>query len=628
MPQSHPHVHPSDSTASELILAGNRHFQVFQYTEARTYYERAVQAAIRENDSRRELLAMWWLVRIENQLFRFEPALEASIRLYELSADRSDTLMMMRALIQEAHIYFETNQNDKAYETYAATRDLADSAGNNYFLALAIRLMGQVQLKNRQMDEAIIHFETSNEIFKELNNTSELILGYSQLALLYNRIYDNKQSIQYSRLAMELSEFIGNDDQLATHLYILSSSYNAMGDYVSALQYAKRSLEIRRRFQSPLRISYSLYQIANLYFKTGQFEQALAYNEECLALEREHSSPVELIYTLTQGAAIFEMLDRHEDARRYSREAIDIGYEFRAWHRINPPIRNLARSYINGDEPLQAIELLNEGMALVETTGQDEILGDFYLFRGIAYNMTGNHDAALADYKNAIAHINTFVERIVPPSYYFHLAQGYRHLGSDSAYTYAREFINSNNRYRENIRLSPGLRAGFMSRFVDQYHEIARWHLEDLSDVALAYTIIEQARARTFAESVADAATDFSSEIDDALLVELNDAEARYQRAEADMIRLQTSEASRELRDAELAYEIVISKIRGSSDLYDRFHNPEPLSLDQARRLIDRNTAVISYAVTKTHLIGIAFSTTRSTHWTVALDQSSGSESG
>lgn len=619
------HSGPSDSTASSLIRAGNRYFDVYQNDEARKYFERAVQAAIRENDSRHELLAMWWLVRIENRLFRFEPALEASVRLYELSAERADTLMMMRALIQEAGVYFETNYNDKAYEVYAAILDLAESAGNDYFRAIAIRHMGQVLTKNRQTDEAIKKFEASNQILKDMGNSGELLYGYSRLAMLYNQVYDNKQSIHYSRLAMELSEATGNQTQTATQLYTISSSHNAMGDYLSALEYAKRALEIRRRLQIIPHINLSLYQIANLYFKTGQFEQALAYNEECLAMEREHSSHVELIYTLTQGAAILEMLDRHEEARLYSREAIDIGYEYRAWHRINPAIRNLARSYINGDEPLQAIELLNEGMALVETTGQDEILGDFYLFRGIAYNMTGNHDAALSDYKNAIAHINTFKERIVPPSYYFHLAQGYRYAGSDSAYTYAREFINSNNRYRENIRLSAGLRAGFMSRFVDQYHEIARWYLEDLNDVVQAYNIIEQARSRTFAESVADAATDFSSMTDDALLVELNEASARYQRAEADMNRNQTTEASQELRDAELSYEIVMSKIRSSSYLFERYHNPEPLKLEQARKLIDRGTAVISYAVTKTHLIGIAFNTTRSTHWTVALDQASGS---
>jgi tetratricopeptide (TPR) repeat protein len=129
-------------------------------------------------------------------------------------------------------------------------------------------------------------------------------------------------------------------------------------------------------------------------------------------------------------------------------------------------MRNLARSYITGNEPEKAIELLNEGLALIDSTGQDEILGDFHLFRGIAYNQTGNHTGALDDYKNAIAHIKTYPLRIVPPSYYFHLARGYRHLGSDSAYVYAREFIDSNNRYRENIRLSAGLRAGFMSRLL------------------------------------------------------------------------------------------------------------------------------------------------------------------
>jgi hypothetical protein len=42
---------------------------------------------------------------------------------------------------------------------------------------------------------------------------------------------------------------------------------------------------------------------------------------------------------------------------------------------------------------------------------------------------------------------------------------------------------------------------------------------------------------------------------------------------------MQTEEAARELRDAGLAYEVVISKIRSSVDVYDRFHNPDPLTL-------------------------------------------------
>ncbi|MFU8861420.1 MAG: CHAT domain-containing protein [Cyclonatronaceae bacterium] len=572
-------------------------------------------------------MAMWYKVITDNRVFRLEPAMEGSIRLYDLSAARADTLMMMRALFQKARVLDAQNEYQKAYEVYEAIQDLAERVGNRGFLASAIRNMGQIHRTNRQIDDAMEKFDTSIEYYKALEDTSELILTYNFVAVMYNDNYDITTSMHYSRMAMELSEASGNTFQVSIQLYNLSNSYSAMGDYVTALQYAKRALELRRNIPIPREVNFALYQIANLYFKTGQFEQALAFNEECLALERNEQYLSEMIYTLTQGAAIFEMLDRHEEARRYSREAIDISYRLNAWHRIIHPMRNLARSYITGNEPGKAIEILNEGLALIDTTGQDEILGDFYLYRGIAYNLTGNHTGALDDFKNAIAHIKTFPERIVPPSYYFHLARGYRHLGSDSAYVYAREFIESNNRYRKNIRLSAGLRAGFMSRFVEQYHEIARWYLEDLQDVVLAYNIIEQARARTFAESVADAATDFSSDIDSDLLAELKEAEARLQMAELDLNRLKTEEAARDLRDAGLAYEVVISKIRNSDAMYDRFHDPEPLTLTQARKLIDRNTAVISYAVTGTHLIGIAFSDTRSTHWTIEFDQPSGSAS-
>ncbi|MFN2373245.1 MAG: CHAT domain-containing protein, partial [Cyclonatronaceae bacterium] len=632
-----------DSTSAQLITAGYRHFQANRYDEARGYFDRAHVAAIRDNESRRELLAMWYNVLIENRQYRYESALVGSIRLYDLSAARSDTLMMMRALFEKGHVFYENNDTEKAHEVYGEIQELAEGVGNRRFLANATRIMGQLHSRMRQVDAAMEKYSTSIDLYKDMNDTTSLIRAYNFAAVLYNENHDINTSIHYSRMAMELSEASGNIVMLATQLFNLSNSYSAMGDYVSALQFAKRSLEFRRNLHLPLSLSYSLYQIANLYYKTGQFELALAFNEECIAIERKHLTPAELIYTLTQGAAIFEMLDRHEDARRYSREAIDISYRYNAWHRISAPMRNLARSYITGNEPEKAIELLNEGLAMIDSTGQDDILGDFYLFRGIAYNLTGNHTGALDDYKNAIAHIKTFPLRIVPPSYYFHLARGYRHLGSDSAYVYAREFIESNNRYRENIRLSAGLRAGFMSRFIDQYHEIARWYLEDLQDVVQAYNIIEQARARTFAESVADAATDFSSDLDDDLQAELKEAEARLQKSELDVNRLQTEEAAREseldvnrlkteeaareLRDAGLAYEVVISKIRSSDVVYDRFHNPEPLTMSQARKLIDRNTAVISYAFTSTHLIGIAFSATRSTHWTVEFDQAPGAGS-
>ena len=613
-----------DSTSAQLITAGYRHFQGSRYDEARKYFDRALVSAIRENDSRRELMAMWYNVWIENREFRFESALEGSIRLYDLSVARADTIMMIRALFEKGNVFYENNEYEKAHEVYDEIQDLAERVGSRRFLAQSIRIMGQLYSRTRQVDAAMDKFRTSIEIYKATEDTTSLIFTYNFVAVLYNDNYDLNTSIRYSRMAMELSEASGNTTQLATQLYNLSNSYSALGDYMTALQYAMRSLELRRNLQLPRIVSYSLYQIANLYYKTGQFELALAFNEECIAIERKHLTPAELIYTLTQGAAIFEMLDRHEDARRYSREAIDISYRYNAWHRIIHPMRNLARSYITGNEPDKAIELLNEGLALIDSTGQDEILGDLYLLRGIAYNQTGNHTGALDDYKNAIAHIKTYPLRIVPPSYYFHLARGYRHLGSDSAYVFAREFIITNDRYRENIRLSAGLRAGFMSRFVDQYHEIARWYLEDLQDVVQAYDIIEQARARTFAESVADAATDFSSALDVALLAELKEAEARLQKAELDVNRLQSEEAAWELRDAGLAHEVVISKIRSSVDVYDRFHNPDPLTMSQARKLIDRNTAVISYAFTSTHLIGIAFSDTRSTHWTVEFDHISG----
>jgi tetratricopeptide (TPR) repeat protein len=292
-------------------------------------------AAIRENDSRRELLAMWYNVLIENEQYRYESALEGSIRLYDLSAARADTLMMMRALFEKGHVFLRIMTTEKAHEVYGEIQELAERVGNRRFLALAIRITGQLHSRMRQVDAAMEKFETSIDIYKALNDTSSLIVTYNYAAVLYNENYDINTSIHYSRMAMELSEASGNIALLSTQLYNLSNSYSAMGDYVTALQYAKRSLEFRRNLQLPLSLSYSLYQIANLYYKTGQFELALAFNEECLAIERKHLTPAELIYTLTQGAAIFEMLDRHEDARRYSREAIDISYRHNAWHRIS-----------------------------------------------------------------------------------------------------------------------------------------------------------------------------------------------------------------------------------------------------------------------------------------------------
>jgi CHAT domain-containing protein len=615
-------IEMQDSTSAQLIRSGNEALSTFQFEEARGYFQRALVMAGRENDQRKKLTAELRISTVDSKLYHFEPAINRASRVYEKSAELADTLCMIQALELIGSNYYQKRDLESALTWLTAYHELAAAAGNDDHLTNSLITLARVYNRMMQPERALETYHKSLEISVARRDTSRIISAYSEIAKQYSDSHHYRKSLEYAYKALKLSENMGNDLRMSTQLHNMATTYGMMGDFVTELQYATRALEIRRRHQSPSQISIALYNIAGMYYRAGQFEMALKLNQECLEIERQYSRPYEIIYTLTQNSSILEMLGRQDEARQYARDAIELGLEHKLWERILFPYRNLARSYITDHQPEKALAEISRALELTDSTGHDTYINELYMLRGNAYNLLGRHEEALQSYRTAFAYTRITEERETPPVYYFQIARGFRHTGSDSAFVYAREFIERTGRHRENFRMSAGMRAGFMSRFIEHYHEIARWHLEDRDDTQTAYGIIELARARTFAENVADAAVDFSSLIDEDLQIELQKAVSDLRAAEARYSRLRTEEAARNLRDAGLAHEVAISRIRSASDLFDRFHDPEPLSLDRARKLIGLNTAVISYSLSGTHLTAIAFSPTHTRHWVTSLEDS------
>jgi CHAT domain-containing protein/tetratricopeptide (TPR) repeat protein len=609
-----------DSTFADYFRAGREKRLSSDPVAAIPLLEKAIEMARLENNTGNEISAFRELILAYWNDNRIELITQSGAVLYELAEKSGDLNSKYWAIVETGSANRVVNNLHDAIYWHEKGIQLAKENNNSHQLALNSLRLAQVYYRLRRFGEALELLEVARDIFTERGSIQFQIQTYFMLGLVHHHNSNLQTALEILFEGLELGAGLGDNATITDILNQISLIYEQQDEQVAALEYAIRALEIRRRIDRPLQLSNALYHIARLYFSAGQFEQAYIFNEECLEMERRYGRYEDILFTLTQGAAIYEVMGRYDKAIEYTSEAIELGHRHQIWRRINHPYRNQARVYIAMGEPEKAIAVLDEAFELIGRTGMEVQLDVLLLLQGNALNLTGRHDEALDYYRRALDLARSDASRPTPPPFYFHLARGFRYAGSDSAYYYAREFIERNNRYRANFRFSDALRAGVMRRFVEQYHEIARWYLDDLNDAGTAWHILEQAKARSFAESVAETGIDIMQDADQELVAHYEEARSRLEQAEAGVNRSASDHNESDLRLAQLLYENAAARLRNSNERYRMIYQPEPVTMDQVRRLIDRNTAVVTYAITRTHLLGVAFTTTRQHSWSIELD--------
>ena len=183
--------------------------------------------------------------------------------------------------------------------------------------AYILRKIGTIHHYNANLNEALVYYQRSLEIYKELDNKEGIAQSLINIGVICENWEDYAEALVYYQRSLEINKELDNKNGIAKSLNSIGNIYYCWGDYAEALEYDQRSLEINKELDNKFDIALSLNNIGYIYNKTNDQMLAKNYLERSIKIAEELESTPLLCYNYEELSETYYGLDMYKKALEY-----------------------------------------------------------------------------------------------------------------------------------------------------------------------------------------------------------------------------------------------------------------------------------------------------------------------
>ncbi|HET9229273.1 MAG TPA: CHAT domain-containing protein [Thermoanaerobaculia bacterium] len=417
------------------------------------------------------------------------------------------------------------------------------------------------------------------------------------------------------RRAIERYERLNPDDpELARALSRLGLSEMDRGDLALSEKHLRRALAIREKLMpESLLVASSFQNLGFVAERRGDLVAAEEHHRRALAI-REKIAPdsVDMAESLANLATLERRKGNLAKADEDLRRALEIQERKsspESANAINIRINRAGVAMNRGDLAL-AEELYSRALALLESRSQMgpdasdclEGLGMIALERGDLVKAEAFFQRGLG-IREKLEPGSTGVAMLLNGLGRVHLRGGRLAMAADS-FCRATKAID-----QQRTRLGGPMeeRSSFGGTTAEYYRDCLA-ALVDRGQAQEAFRVLEQGRARSFLDLLAERDLRWTANLPPELARDRKQVNAEYDRTQAALARLSPAgnqaEAEAEvdrlqvrLRELRVKQEEIVAKIRQASPRDAALHEPQPLDLAAARNALDPGTLLLAYSI-------------------------------
>jgi CHAT domain-containing protein/tetratricopeptide (TPR) repeat protein len=502
----------------------------------------------------------------------------------------------------------------KLYDSKKNLIYVADSAGKNegekIYLISATPETYQLEVRTARVDGSLGSYSINLREVKQPTATdvkfTKAMSIFSEGHFLHKLL--NEES---ARSAIRKFEEAGNlcRELLDTRceaqvLHYAGKTYDWLGEEDKALDVYYRSIELYEKVKDLKEVRTVLNRVAYVYNKMGEYNKSLELHFKVLSMQRAAGNQGSS--TLSNIGSIYYTLGDWNKSLQYNLESLSILERDRKVAEMGQPYNSAGEAYLKLGQPDKALDFFNRSIKSWKLEGK--LLGEAFGLRNIGdvYASRKEHEMALKFYTEALNKFQEIVDKHAEARTLFHMAKVYLEVGSLSK---SRELVERAISIVEKFRsriIARNLRASYFTtvkEYYDFYIDLLMLMHQKSSSVGhdiQALHASERARARTLLEMLTEAQVDIRAGADPKLLMRERDIhrqiEATYERQKNFPLEREEEEAiKRELIDLTRENERVQAQIKESNPRLARLTQPEPLGVDQIKRLLGNNTVLLEF---------------------------------
>ncbi|MCB8965046.1 MAG: tetratricopeptide repeat protein [Bacteroidales bacterium] len=296
-------------------------------------------------------------------------------------------------LTQIASAYSDSNYR-KSLDYFTTALEVAEKLDERKHLGDTYHKIGFCYERMGEFTSALKNYNNAADIYTHLNDQKNLAGVFNDIGLIYRNwgkydraleSYLKAQKIFDETLDIEGSAMVANS---------IGQIYFYQENHAKAIEFFMRYYNINASMGNPRAVAGAANNIASAYLELKKHDEALNYYLQALRIYDSLDIRVGVGIIRDNIGSLFYAKQQYDDALLYHKNALKIFRELDSPMRISSTLKNMASVYIKQGRNLQAIESLNESLALAKKAGQRSEEKNIYQTLAEAHHNNGDFSQA------------------------------------------------------------------------------------------------------------------------------------------------------------------------------------------------------------------------------------------
>ncbi|MBS1493937.1 MAG: tetratricopeptide repeat-containing sensor histidine kinase [Bacteroidetes bacterium] len=265
--------------------------------------------------------------------------------------------------------------------------------------ALSLRNLGSINIALGNYAISIENLELSLILFQSLNDKEMQANTLSLLGQCYSFIGDYPKALQCHLQSLNLAEEIGEDAIKSKVLNNIGGCYYSMNEFESSKKYYLQSLEIKKKLDENKSLGLCYTNLASLEVALKNYEKANVYILKAIKIKSSFEDKGSLAFSYCILGLIKKETGQYDEALKIFQKVLSIYLKLNNSLMLSETYAHIAGTYLKINEADKALEALNDGMKYVNQINAVRMTTEFYLLYSKAYELRGDYQAALENYK-------------------------------------------------------------------------------------------------------------------------------------------------------------------------------------------------------------------------------------
>ncbi|MCE7735174.1 MAG: tetratricopeptide repeat protein [Candidatus Heimdallarchaeota archaeon] len=258
-------------------------------------YETAQQQIDQYNEQDLEIKAhlLVFKIRIHRHLGKFDEALEVAKEIYHHNLKLNSKHIKIKTIIEEAYVYWNMSSFEQTSKLIEKGKSVYVSEDQDIIEAEAEistldNLQGLVQLYAGDLNEALKCFKLGLERRIRIGQRHMTAISLNNIGVCYYRRGEPDKSKKYFNDSVEIFRQISNSTDIVLPFSNLALVYYDLGKLNESLEYFKQSVNIELELGNPINIAETYFGMTRIYLKLNKIDKVDMYITKLKELDEIH----------------------------------------------------------------------------------------------------------------------------------------------------------------------------------------------------------------------------------------------------------------------------------------------------------------------------------------------------